>query len=380
MDLINHFQDSVSKQIGDHYMINNGLKELAANAVEIVVDARSAIAYCVYLSSENVYGESSELVNLAKFNILQPTNVEWITVFDNAKDFGGSRLSECNLIDLDSDTIRVFALDMGSYCYFYKDIHKKTLKVGALEKVMYQPFENAPCVAFSRTDINAHINDLGGQAFSHLQFTSSILKVDGWFYTSICGGNAIDNFLFARSRDGQTWTFLSMVKHLVNYEAMLAYHDRKFWVMCRSGATAPTEDTQRNLMYSDDGISWKESNLQLTTSDTRPYLFCYQDSLYLAYSSPLPEDFSTVRPWRCNIHVGKILSKDGKERFQELIYKESKFGIVYYALLDWYGKMIMLYSSGELHPKEGLIHGWTSGKDCLNYTVLHTQEPLLRFD
>ena len=69
-------------EIGAHVMINNGLSEMAANAVEQVVDDRTGMVYAVYLSSETSFGESSELVNLAKFNILQPTHAEWITVFD----------------------------------------------------------------------------------------------------------------------------------------------------------------------------------------------------------------------------------------------------------------------------------------------------------
>lgn len=136
---------------------------------------------------------------------------------------------------------------------------------------------------------------------------------------------------------------------------------------------------ERISQYSDDGITWKQSKLALTPSDTIPWLFCYQGDLYLAYSSPMPDSFSTVRPWRCNIHVEKIVSDNGVESFEELVCKESKFGIVYYTLLDWYGYMIMLYSSGELHPTEGLMGGWAQGKDCLNYTVLHTQDPVLSF-
>jgi hypothetical protein len=166
---------------------------------------------------------------------------------------------------------------------------------------------------------------------------------------------------------------------MVNYEAMLGYYDNKFWVMCRNGNEVVNGEKQQNLLYSEDGITWKQSTLSLETSDTRPYLFNYQGDLCLAYSSPLPNDYSTVRPWRCNIHVGRIVSRDGREVFEEIVYKESKFGIVYYVLKDWYGKMIMLYSSGELHPTEGLMGGWSQGKDCLNYAELYSQEPALAF-
>ena len=98
-------------KLGTHFMINNGLREMAANAVELAVDERTGIAYAVYLSSEAAFGESSELVNLAKFNIMQPTNVAWVSVFDRNTDFFGSRLSECNIIDLDRHTVRVFAVN-----------------------------------------------------------------------------------------------------------------------------------------------------------------------------------------------------------------------------------------------------------------------------
>ena len=106
-------------EIGAHVMINNGLSEISANAVEQVVDDRTGIAYAVYLSSETSFGESSELVNLAKFNILQPTHAEWITVFDRTLDFGGAILSECNIIDLDSETVRVFAVNLKKLRYYY---------------------------------------------------------------------------------------------------------------------------------------------------------------------------------------------------------------------------------------------------------------------
>lgn len=53
------------KKLGAHFMINNGLKERAANAVELTVDEATGLAYAVYLSSETSFGESNELVNPA---------------------------------------------------------------------------------------------------------------------------------------------------------------------------------------------------------------------------------------------------------------------------------------------------------------------------
>lgn len=367
-------------KIGYHCMVNNGLVEMAANAVELVVDDRTAIAYAAYLSSETALGESSELVNLSRFNIMQPTNAQWVTVFDRNIDFDGASLSECNIIDLNDETVRVFAVNLKNLTYYYKDVDKKTLSVGEMKEVRFKPSSDAEAVLFSKENINDYIASVGGGLFNHLQFTTEILKVDGVYYTTVCGGNKIPNFLFMKSSDGDTWTLVSVVKHMVNYEAMLAYHNNKFWVMCRNGLDVPSDNKQQNLMYSDDGITWTQSNLALETSDTRPYMFNYQGGLYLAYSSPLPRDFSTVRPWRCNIHVGEIVSTPDGESFKEIVYKESKYGIVYYALKDWYGRMIMLYSSGELHPNKGLMLGWSCGKDCLNYTVLHDQDPILAFE
>lgn len=363
--------------INNYYMINDGLTELAANAVELVVDHKTGIAYACYLASETSFGESSSLVKVAKFNILQPTNIKWVTVFDKFKDFNGHSLSECNIINLDDSTIRVFAVDLITQQYFYKDVDKKTLSVNDKNEVMIKENDSSTASCFNINNINSIISNMGGQTFNYLQFTSKIINVDGYYYTTVCGGNAKENFLFIKSVDGATWTICSMVKYFVNYEAMLEYYDGKFWVMCRNGETTPSNNKQQNLLYSEDGINWTQSNLALETSDTRPYLFKYQGELFLAYSSPLDENYSTVRNWRCNIHIGKIISNDGIETFDEMIYKQSKFGIVYYALTDWYGKMIMLYSSGELHPTEGLMGGWSQGKDCLNYTILHTEEPKL---
>ncbi|MBE6761524.1 MAG: hypothetical protein E7551_04490 [Ruminococcaceae bacterium] len=365
--------------IENHFMINNGLKEMAANAVELVVDERTGIAYAVYLSSESAFGESSELVTLARFNILQPTNVEWTTVFNRELDFDGDSLSECNIIELNSEIVRVYAVNLKTLTYYYKDINKKTLAISKMKELKFKISASAQPITLNKENINNYIFSIGGEPFSHLQITTNIIKVDGFYYTTVCGGNKISNFLFMKSADGETWSFVSLVKHIVNYEAMLAYYNNKFWVICRNGEEIPTTKKQQNLLYSDDGVSWTESNLSLETSDTRPYLFNYQDNLYLAYSSPMPNDFSTIRPWRCNVHIGRIVSKNGVEDFEEIVYKESKFGIVYYALKDWYGKMIMLYSSGELHPAEGLMGGWSQGKDCLNYAVLYEQAPILMF-
>jgi len=371
--------EKTNKEIGSHTMINNGLCETAANGVLWVIDEQTATAYAAYLSSESALGESSELVNLTKFNVMQPTNARWVTVFDKHKDFEGHRLSECNIIDLDKDTVRVFAVDTVTCVYYYKDVDKKTLAVGEQKAVAFKGGDASPAVSFSLTNINEHLQSIGGEPFKYLQFTTEILNVDGYYYTSVCGGNAVGNFLFMLSKDGESWTVVSLVRHMVNYEAMLAYHDHKFWAMCRCGTESVSSTPHQNLMYSDDGIVWTKSNLSLITSDTRPCLFSYQGELCLAYSSPLPNDFSTVRPWRCNLHVGRIVTTDQGQVFEEMLYKESKFGIVYYMLKDWYGKLIMLYSSGELHPTEGLMSGWSQGKDCLNYTILQEKEPRLAF-
>lgn len=365
--------------LNDHYMINDGLVDMAANAVELVVDDKTGIAYACYLSSETTLGESSSLVKVAKFNILQPTNIKWVTVFDKEKDFSNHNLSECNIINLNDSIIRVFAVDLQTQQYYYKDVNKKTLTVSNIKEVKLKLNDDSEEVNFNTTNINEIIHTNQGQQFNYLQFTSKIIKVDNYYYTTVCGGNAKTNFLFMKSHDGSVWEFCSLVKQNVSYEAMLEYYDGKFWVMCRNGNTVPSNEKQQNLLYSEDGYTWIQSDLSLETSDTRPYLFTYQGELCLAYSSPLEPGYSTVRNWRCNIHVGKIKSVNGEEQFEELIYKESKFGIVYFALTDWYGKMIMLYSSGEIHPTEGLMGGWSQGKDCINYTILHSQEPQLSF-
>ena len=370
------FSRTEQKEIGIHYMINDGLTELAANAVEVVVDERTGIAYAVYLSSEAAIGESSDLVKLAKFNILQPTHVQWVTVFDRTVDFAGHILSECNLLQLNGDTVRVFVIDRVTQTYYYKDVEKRSLRVGNAHEVKLRVSEDSDEIALNMQNVNAYLDAEDAAPLKSLNMITEMIQVDGWFYSILCG-HATNSAVFVKSKDGAVWSVQSILRHKVNFEAMLTWHNAKFWVMCRNGSEKATEETWQNLLYSEDGKTWTQSNLALTVSDTRPYLFVYQEELYLAYSSPLPDSFSTVRPWRCNLHVGKIISEDGAERFEELIYKESVFGIVYYSLLDWRGKMIMLYSSGELHPTEGLMRGWSQGKDCLNYTVLHEQVPKL---
>ena len=163
-------------KIDTRFVINNGLKEMAANAVELVVDEKTGIAYAVYLSSETSIGESSELVNLVKFNILQPTNAEWVTVFDRALDFGGASLSECNIIDLNAETIRVFAVNLKTLKYYYKDVDKKTLSVGKMKEVKFKASEALPAVAFDKANINDHLRSIGGELFGYLQFTTAIIS------------------------------------------------------------------------------------------------------------------------------------------------------------------------------------------------------------
>ncbi len=366
-------------QFKNRVMINDGLREMAANAVEIFVDNATGRVYATYLSSDKSIGESSQLIKLAKFPVLQPTNVEWVTVFSDEDDFSGHCLSECNLIELNTETLRVFAVDVATWTYYYKDVDKKTFKVGDIHPVYFKFHDEAAPVALSLENVNTFLKEKGFGLFESLNMTSSMTKVDGHYYSVLCGGNT-NGPVFVKTEDGDTWTCNSVIPHRANYEAMLCYHNGKFWVFCRDAFTEETEETRQNLLYSEDGVNWTQSTLALTPSDTRPYLFTYQGDLYLAYSSPKAKSYSTVRTWRCNLHVGKIVSEGGKETFEEIIYKESKFGIVYYALMDWNGKMIMLYSSGELHPTEGLIDGWSQGKDCLSYTVLHTQEPELSFE
>ena len=370
----------MDKKIGQHFMINDGLTEMAANAVELVVDKNTGIAYACYLSSETALGESTSLVKIAKFNIMQPTNVVWATIYDKNVDFNGDLLLECNLIELSATTLRVYCVNMITWKYYFKDVDKKTLKAGELKELKFKTSEDSEVLNYDRDTINEYFKTLGGDLFTNLQLTSPIVKIGDTFYTTSCGGECQDKTLFLKSTDGEVWTIKSIIPFGSNYEAVLCYHDNKFFVMLRGGERQPTGNKKEHLIYSEDGINWVKTNLALECSETRPYLFNYQGSLYLAYSSPLPLDYSTVRPFRCNVHVGKVVTQNGNTIFEEEIYKESKFGIVYYALTDWYGNMIMLYSSGELNPTRGLMLGWSQGKDCLNYTILKVEDPILKFE
>ena len=370
--------DINSKKIGTHYMVNDGLTDMAANGVVQVVDDKTAICYAIYLASDQKLGESDQLVKLAKFSVMQPTNVHWVTVFDRDIDFGGDNLSEGSIIDLNNDYVRVYAINMVNYVYYYKDVNKKTLEVGELKELKFRTPDSSEKTTFTKDNINAYLRSINCQEFGHLMFASNIISVNGFYYANFGGGVNMTNYIFARSADGETWNFISIVKHDYSYEVMLAYHDNKFWAFCRNGFVNPSTETRENLLYSaDNGKTWTQSNLALTASDTRPFLFNYQGDLYLAYSSPLDPEYSTVRTHRCNIHIGKITSNGGKETFDEIIYKESKFGIVYYSVIDWYGKMIMLYSSGELNPERGAMNWKTQGKDCINYTILQEVDPIL---
>lgn len=53
-------------------------------------------------------------------------------MFDTDKDFDGQRLSEGTVVSLDSNYLRVYAVNMVDYKYYYKDVNKKTLEVGEL--------------------------------------------------------------------------------------------------------------------------------------------------------------------------------------------------------------------------------------------------------
>lgn len=60
--------------------------------------------------------------------------------------------------------------------------------------------------------------------------------------------------------------------------------------------------------------------------------------------------------------------------------KEMAANAVELVVDDKTGIAYAVYSSGELHPTEGLMDGWSQGKDCLNYIILHEQDPILTFE
>ncbi|MBO5851956.1 MAG: hypothetical protein J6R29_06455, partial [Clostridia bacterium] len=259
------------------YMISDGLTEMAANAVELVVDNNTGIAYACYLSSETTLGESTALVKIAKFNILQPTNVTWAVIFDRNLDFNGNDLLECNVLELNDKTLRVYCVNKVTWKYYFKDVDKKTLKASELKELKFKANDNAPVLNYDYQTINNEvILKNNGTPFSELQLTSPIIKVDGVYYTTSCGGANKDHTLFLKSNDGEVWTIKSVIPRGSNYEAILNYHGGRFWIMCRRGEEEPTNNKAKNLIYSYDGITWQTSNLELCLSETRPYLFNYQ--------------------------------------------------------------------------------------------------------
>lgn len=69
--------------------------------------------------------------------------MNWVTVFDKNADFGGAPLSECNIIELDRETLRVYAVNLKNLKYYFKDVDKKTLSVGDLREVKFRPSSDA---------------------------------------------------------------------------------------------------------------------------------------------------------------------------------------------------------------------------------------------
>ena len=185
---------------------------MAANAVEVVVDNNTGIAYAVYLSSETSIGESSELVKLAKFNIMQPTNVEWVTVFNKDTDLSGHILSECNILQLNDTTVRVFVIDRVTHTYYYKDINKKSLAVSKKREVKFKPCENVNAVSLNMQNVCDFVASYDIEPMKSLNMVTQFIEINGCFYTILCG-HMSDCALFVKSADGETWTVHSVIRH-----------------------------------------------------------------------------------------------------------------------------------------------------------------------
>lgn len=144
-----------------------------------------------------------------------------------------------------------------------------------------------------------------------------------------------------RMKDGSDiMEFVGVIPHSAQYEAQSAILNGRIYALLRGAE-------ENDFWVSDDmGKSFRSVG-RVDFNTTRPQLFTYKDQIYIAVSKKGVEP-NYVRDGRNNL---LLLRGEGDDlsKYEQVFHVSDPYGMVYYDILEYKGRLFMFWSSADLY-------------------------------
>jgi len=381
----------------DHRIgVSDCLTYTAASASESAVDPDHGMIYSVYHASEENYGESRNVVAMAKIPVGQPHRAVHFTVAAHGDVIEGEANTDYAKEGLPEGTVRMGEF-LDANCYYWHSDEVKMVKThfGELGPI-YKGYIRCLWLSYGE-DYYYRDFDIDSQTFSevkHLKclfegevvnFTGEVfgkylesqglagfdqhksnwecviltdkfrLAPDGYRYTfaTCCWSQPV----FMRIKDGSDLLeFVGHIDTVGEYETQSAPVGDTYYALVRGVVSGPNFYTSKDM-----GKTWQPGD-RLEFNTTRPQLLAYDGKLLVAYSivgiTP-----NTVRDGRNNMI---LIRGEGPElsKYERVFFVKDHRGMVYYDLTDYKGDLAVIYSA-SIYPDKN-----PQAKDVLYFAEL----------
>ena len=379
--------------LGRRTCVSDTEKFTASSAPESCIDPDHGMIYSTYLASRQNYGESRNIVALARIPVCQPERfTTWIAA-ESGMEIAGKKYGEfldCNAYYYQTTEeaatvvthfgqtgyIRVLFLSYGEE-YFYTDFDIKNEAFSEIKplKVLFRG-EEKPLTGALYAEILRDFGftdfDLYKEKWEHVILTDKFrLHTDGYRYSMMTAGQAQP--VCVRIAEGSdVLEIRGAIPKLGQYETQSAILDRPAdpdavspasgVSLSSSKSPSPASGVSQsssvmaalvrgaegdNYYLSDDlGQTWRPAG-RVEFNTTRPQLLPYKGKLLRGISvvGVLP---NRVRDGRNNL-ILSVAARPELDAYEDIFFIQDPYGIVYYDIFDYKDTLYMLWSSGDLY-------------------------------
>ncbi len=353
--------------LGRRTAVSDTVQFTASSAPESCIDPDHGMIYTSYLASRQNYGESRNIVALARIPVCQPERFKTWVVAESGMEIDGKKYGEfldnnCYYFQTNEEAgtvvthfgqtgtlyrgyVRVMFLSYGEE-YFYTDYDIQEERFSEIRplRILFRG-EAVPLTGEVYSEILKDFGftdfDLTKERWEHVILTDKFrLHTDGYRYTMMTAGQAEP--VCVRVQDGSdVLEIRGAIPTLGQYETQSAIHADGTMAALVRGAEGD------NYYLSEDlGLTWKPAG-RVEFNTTRPQLLPYKGKLLRGISvvGILP---NRVRDGRNNL-ILSVAARPELDAYEDIFFIQDPYGIVYYDIFDYKDTLYMLWSSGDLY-------------------------------
>ena len=371
--------------LGRRICVSDTVQFTASSAPESCNDPAPGKIYTTYLASRENYGESRNIVALARIPVCQPERFSTTVIVESGKPVNGKIYGEfldnnCYYFQTKEEAktvvthfgrtgtlyrgyVRIFFLSYGEE-YFYTDYDITEDRFSEIKplRILFRG-EAVPLTGQVYAEILRDFGftdfDLYKEKWEHVILTDKFrLHTDGYRYSMMTAGQAQP--VCVRIAEGSdVLEIRGAIPTLGQYETQSAFLTIPASAEDPASANDPASAPRTvlaalvrgaegdNYFLSDDlGLTWHPAG-RVEFNTTRPQLLPYKGKLLRGISvvGILP---NRVRDGRNNLLLS-VADRPDLDAYEDIFFIADPYGIVYYDIFDYKDTLYMIWSSADLY-------------------------------